>query len=119
MYIGEMNSCCGIGEICNLDEELVELEQGYRIEHVFNDRWENVKTEYSLEHGLEKLIKLRDGTHYNRPYSVIVATTPNKEEWAPIHWILSLADFVPVAEGRTQHAGHYTNILWIFQRKVK
>jgi hypothetical protein len=95
-----------MGELCYFDDEL--------------DDMASLHNNYDMDEFLAELIRIRDKTYNTRPYAVVVATTPDKEEWVPIHWVLTLADFKPVAEGRTQHGGQtYNNILWVFQRNNK
>jgi len=100
MYLDQINSCCGIGELSQFEEHLED-------ENSYNDN-------YSFENTLDDIKKkVSDGG-----FDLIVATTPNQKRWIPIHWLLTLAKFIPVTSAKSKQ-GNYQNILWIYQKDPK
>lgn len=118
MYSQPLYSCCGILELSDLKES-----------HVYLNYWNPTKEQIArkkdedrvlsgedLDGLVSKIEKQRDVKNSRRFYQVVVATTPDKEEWWMFHIALAMAGFLPVAKGRTQHKGKYDNILWVFER---
>lgn len=101
MYLDQINSCCGIGELSQFEE-------------IIEDNEQFPEDCYFLE---EDLIDLQNQIKNNN-FDLIVATTPDSKRWVPIHWLLTLADFIPVTSAKSKH-GNYQNILWIYQKDPK
>lgn len=102
MYLDQINSCCGIGELSHF-EDLLDNEDFYDIDD-----------NYSFENTLDDIKKKVS----NGGFNLIVATTPNQKRWIPIHWLLTLAKFIPVTSAKSKQ-GNYQNILWIYQKDPK
>lgn len=100
MYLDQINSCCGIGELSQFEEDLDD-ENSYNNGYSFENTLDDIKKKVS-----------------NGSFNLIVATTPNSERWVPIHWLLTLSNFIPVTSAKSHH-GNYENILWIYQKDPK
>jgi len=99
MELGQLNSCCGMGEFSYLEDNLCDLEADLT----------------SMEEVLEHMNRLLKKGNWEGKFPIVIATTPEKERWAPIHLLLALAGFEPTASGKSKH-GYYHNILWVYQK---
>ena len=101
MYLNQVNSCCGIGEISEIEEIILDQEHAFNTNYSFEDELNHIKSLIS-----------------DQGFDLIIATTPNQKRWVPIHWLLTLADFIPVTSAKSKQ-GNYQNILWIYQKDPK
>lgn len=103
MYLTTMTSCCGFGELTELEEDKEDLEHNY----------------ISFEEVIQKIKEQKINNNHNYPpriYKTILATTPDKLDWHLIHVALDICGFKPITTEKSFH-GDYQNILWMYKRK--
>lgn len=119
MIVDSLSSCCGIGEFSSLKESSVYCDYwNPTIAQIEAQRKEGACLSGENINGLVKLIKKkRDAGGKRNWYNVVIATTPDKDDWWMFHIALPMAGFIPICACPSHHdKGRYNNILWVFER---
>lgn len=116
MRTDPLNGCCGIGEITSLKRNDVYVPFMASPNDPTRKKW-NIVQDMLSGNNISGLVKLIEKARNSGRFPVVIATTPDKDDWWMFHIALPMAGFVPVARGKTKHVGEkYNNILWVFER---